>query len=203
MGTKFSSFASPDSSLPGIPPEANEISENAHKQPVHIEAQSPPRFEPDDPKLCEYLAQYGYVVIKSVASEIEIARAKELCWSFLKISCGMEENNQDTWSDENFCKVGSTNTGILSPKINHSSFLWFLRLLPRVKQAFAQIYNTSNLLTSYDGGNVFRPWHITGADEYSKTSSGWFHGKTYDSVTFIVLFSEDLIAALSHQLYPL
>jgi len=39
-----------------------------------------------------------------------------------------------------------------------SAFCWHTRLLPKVKQAFSAIWGDNDLLVSFDGGNVFRPW---------------------------------------------
>lgn len=50
-----------------------------------------------------------------------------------------------------------------------------MRTLPKVRQTFEAIFDTRSLLVSFDGGNIFRPWHHPTSDEYSKTRSGWFH----------------------------
>ena len=44
--------------------------------------------------------------------------------------------------------------------------------MPRVKEAFANILGDDNLLTSFDGANVFRPWKY---DASWKTKQSWFH----------------------------
>mmetsp|Transcript_9186 Transcript_9186/g.11570 ORF Transcript_9186/g.11570 Transcript_9186/m.11570 type:complete len:86 (+) Transcript_9186:144-401(+) len=44
---------------------------------------------------------------------------------------------------------------------NRSSFMWYLRLLPNVSQAFGAIWGVDSdedLLCSFDGDNVFSPW---------------------------------------------
>jgi hypothetical protein len=53
-----------------------------------------------------------------------------------------------------------------------SEFQWHLRTLPNVKRAFASVWGTDKLITSFDGANVFRPW-----SEHSdrKTRGGWYH----------------------------
>ncbi len=133
------------------------------------------RFEPDDPKFLEYLKENGYVVIKDVCSPSEICEAKKLFWEFVK-SYGLEENDVNTWNNENFRKLGMTGTGILNRGgIQHSKFLWFMRLLPKVKLAFEKIYGTSELITSFDGANFYRPWHSDIFDMYAKANPGWFH----------------------------
>ena len=146
-------------------------------QPVRIVEEHVPRFEHDDPEMVNYLHEHGYVVVKSVASHEEVTEARGLLWNFLESSCGMKEKDFDTWTDENMCRICSTRNGIMNERgVNQSEFLWYCRLLPKVKSAFAKIHNTADLLTSFDGGNIFRPWHIPLKDsEFAKTNGGWFH----------------------------
>ncbi len=166
-------------------PSATTVDEknyNPNAQPLHIVPYQSPRFDASDPQLAEYLKEHGYAVIKNVATPEEVDIAKSLLWQFLEKKAFMKRDDPSTWTDANFCKLGSTRNGILAFNgINHSEFLWYLRLLPKVKLAFSQIFQTDDLITSFDGGNIFRPWHSPQADEFSKTSSGWFHvdqGKT-------------------------
>jgi hypothetical protein len=142
----------------------------------HIEVYEPPSFSPDDPHLASYLAEHGYVVVREVADGEEIARATELFWSFLTKESGMRNDCPKTWSDQNFSKVGIPRNGILFHRgIQHSDLMWFIRCLPKVKSAFQHVYQTDDLITSYDGANIFRPWHLLSADVHSRTHSGWYH----------------------------
>ena len=185
MGTLFSSNSSPSVSaqntLKSLDPNSNS---NDYLYPVsltaqqhHVTEEHSPKFEIDDPKMVEYLKDYGYVVIKAVASQEEITTALQLLWEFLEENCSMKENDPTTWTDENFAKIGDSRTGILSfSGIQHSKFLWYLRLLPSVRRIFENIYRTDDLITSFDGGNIFRPWHHSELSrEHTKTSTGWFH----------------------------
>ena len=135
------------------------------------------RFEVNDPSFVPYLQEHGYVVIKGVASALEVEQGQAKLWDFLK-GYGMLPDQVESWTDSNFLQVGSSRTGILSEKgINQSDFLWHARLLPKVKAAFAAIYKESNLISSFDGGNIFRPWHNRSIpdSEYIQTAHGWFH----------------------------
>ena len=53
-----------------------------------------------------------------------------------------------------------------------ADFMWRARLLPRVRDTFATIWGTHDLLSSFDGGNAFRPW--AGRPEW-RTQGGWYH----------------------------
>lgn len=149
---------------------------------MHLEEFEPPKFSVGDPRLVEYLNENGYVVVASVATPDEVTAANALLWEFLEPACRMKQFDSSTWTDENFCKIGSTRNGILAYSgINHSKFLWYIRRLPSVRLAFEQIFSTTDVITSYDGANIFRPWHAPEAPTYSKTHSGWYHvdqGKT-------------------------
>ena len=50
--------------------------------------------------------------------------------------------------------------------------MWFVRTRPKVKQAFSQVWGTDDLITSFDGCGVFRPW---GFNPDWKTDGGWWH----------------------------
>lgn len=145
-------------------------------QPFHVEAVEVPRFEPDDPLMPVYLEEHGYVVVRGVASPEEVQRATNLLWDFLTKTTGMQRNDPSTWDDAHFCKVGSIMSGILNAQgVGQSDFLWYLRLLPRVKASFQHIFGESDLICSFDGGNVYRPWHAPGTSPYCKTQGAWYH----------------------------
>jgi hypothetical protein len=144
--------------------------------PSRVVAFEPPRFQPDDPNLSLYLAENGYAVVSGVASHEEIAEASHLFWNFLEKETLMRRDDASSWTDENFTKIGSTRSGIIFYRgIQHSDALWFVRCLSKVKRAFQQVWGTDELIVSYDGGNIFRPWHLKESDTYSKTHSGWYH----------------------------
>lgn len=130
------------------------------------------RFEVDDPGWLAHLDAEGYVVIADVADASEVERAKELLWQFLEESVGCKRSDPGTWTDERLEFLGSVQNGILnSMGINQSKFLWHSRTLPRVRHAFEEVWGTSDLLVSFDGANIFRPWH----HGFRKTRCGWWH----------------------------
>jgi len=131
------------------------------------------RFAASDPGLVEHLDTHGYVVVKEVASPDEVARALDLLWDHLQGAAGWSREDPGTWTDESFTKLGDQFTGILhSSGIGNSDYLWYLRTRPRVKEAFAAIWGTDDLITSFDGANVFRPWHL---GHGAATVGGWIH----------------------------
>ena len=136
----------------------------------------PPRFDINSMnEMLEYLQEHGYAVIAGVATEKEIADAKENFWSFFEfVNPQIKRNDASTWSNSNW--LGDKSTGIISScGFNHSDFSWNTRLLPSVRKTFSSIWNEPerNLIVSFDAGNAFRPW--TECDSDWKTISNWWH----------------------------
>jgi len=111
------------------------------------------------PGFLAHLQEHGYVVVKEVASAVERTVAEDLFWQFLVENAGFVRDDPSTWTDEQFERVGCVATGIISRAgIGQSDFMWYLRVLPAVRKAFASIWGTPDLLTSFDAANIFRPW---------------------------------------------
>lgn len=136
----------------------------------------PPRFDVETEKhlLSDYLEEHGYAVVASVADDAELATARSLMWDFLEALPRTRVRRDDvrTWNDKYDWIPNPANGIVHGFGFGQSDFMWHLRLLPRVKAAFAAIWSTDDLLVSFDGGNIFRPW------KYKKswlTSGGWYH----------------------------
>jgi len=132
----------------------------------------PPRFEVDDPNLATYFKENGYAVIKQVASESERSTAISLFWDLCESQQPkLNRNDSSTWTTD--CWVADSGVGIMAGYgIGQSAFMWYSRLLPKVKQAFANVWGTDDLLVSYDGCGVFRPPE---KNPTWKTRGAWYH----------------------------
>mmetsp|Transcript_35288 Transcript_35288/g.109940 ORF Transcript_35288/g.109940 Transcript_35288/m.109940 type:complete len:409 (-) Transcript_35288:105-1331(-) len=131
-----------------------------------------PCFDLEDPAWLGHLEREGFAVVTGVAGASEIARGEELLWDFLEEKTSWRRGNPETWTDQAYERVGSVQNGLLNDQgAGQSDFLWYIRTRPRVKRAFAKIWDTEELLVSYDGANVFRPWHWG----FKKTVCGWWH----------------------------
>ena len=109
-----------------------------------------PRFELGDPAAQEYLAAEGYVVIANVLSSDEVATGLSKFWDQLeKLNPGLVRSDSSTYGN-----WGNT-TGW-----GHDEALWYIRGLPRVKKVWEHVYDTSELLVSFDGANIQRPWGL-------------------------------------------
>eukprot|EP01129_Flabellula_baltica_P017510 TRINITY_DN971_c0_g2_i4.p1 TRINITY_DN971_c0_g2~~TRINITY_DN971_c0_g2_i4.p1 ORF type:complete len:355 (-),score=70.32 TRINITY_DN971_c0_g2_i4:456-1520(-) len=133
----------------------------------------PPRFDihTEHEEALMYLEEQGYVVIQSVASPQDIQLAKDLFWDFMgTCSPGVLRDDISTWEYPGW--VGDKSRGIIGGAFNHSEFNWRSRLLPDVKEAFAKVWRTEDLICSFDAGNAFRPWKHN--PEWI-TEGGWWH----------------------------
>ena len=140
---------------------------------IEIEYKDVPRFESGSDESIEYLEEQGYVDIKNALSSSEAAKTLELLWDYLEgLDTGIDRNDVSTWGDERWptCAHG----GIMpSYGIGHSEAQWYLRGIPNVKKAFAKIWNTDELLTSFDGVSLWRPWNIN-PDWKTESGQSWF-----------------------------
>lgn len=107
-----------------------------------------------------HLDEHGYTVISDVLDDEEIAQAKNLIWQHLeglKSPFKIKRGQIETWNQW----PGRHEAGIVEDfGSGNSQAQWFIRSIPMIKDIFARIWNTRNLLTSMDGIGLFRPWHL-------------------------------------------
>jgi len=151
--------------LAGLPPTQDEELGTLDVNPT-------PRFSADDALWLEHLNAEGYAVVASVADDEALVSAERLLWDFLEKWTPWRRATPSTWTDQGFEQIGSVQNGIMNGAgAGQSDFVWHLRTLPTVRQVFEKIWETSNLIVSFDGANVFRPWHAG----FRKTVCGWWH----------------------------
>jgi|AntAceMinimDraft_5_1070358.scaffolds.fasta_scaffold39323_1 hypothetical protein len=157
-----------------------------------------PRFAlaDDENGWLAHLDTHGYAVVDLNLPQSTLPHLKGLLWAFLEQHAeGWKRGQPETWSDDGLCRVGSPVNGVLNGRgVGHSNFLWAVRTLPAVRAAFARLWGVSSaanggddaaadsgggssaLATSFDGGNVFRPWHpLNPATAERCTRGGWWH----------------------------
>jgi len=135
-----------------------------------VSTEEVPRFDVGDPAALEYLQDEGYVVFKSVLSKEDIRTSQELFHSWLEEVSDFKRDDIETYGKK---WLPDESTGICARNgIGQSDFMWYVRTRPKVREAFAEVWGTHDLITSFDGCGVFRPWAFNPA---WKTSSGWWH----------------------------
>jgi hypothetical protein len=133
-----------------------------------------PRFAPGSAEAMAYLDEHGYVVIAKVLNEGESAHALGLTWDYLEeLGTGIDRNDLSTWDDERW--PTAVHGGILPGHgIGHSAAQWFIRGIPNVKKSFAAVWDTDELLVSFDGMALWRPWAINPSWKTNRGGS-WLH----------------------------
>ena len=133
-----------------------------------------PRFAADDLASTAYLEEHGYVVIANALTQQEAAHALNLLWDYLEeLGTGINRNDPESWDDDRW--PTAVHGGILpSHGIGHCAAQWFIRDRAAVKQAFANVWQDDELLTSFDGVALWRPWTRY---EHWRTNDGpsWMH----------------------------
>lgn len=140
-----------------------------------LETETSPRFAVSaTEQWLSYLQEHGYVVLAGIADTEAVETAKSLLWEYLESvpETQVKRLDSSTWCKESGW-LPSQGNGLLGGRgFEHSAFCWHTRLLPGVKQAFQAIWDCNDLVVSFDGGNVFRPW--TSKPEW-RTEGGWWH----------------------------
>ncbi len=136
---------------------------------VHVE-----RFAPGSPESLAYLHEHGYVVIAGALSPAECGAALDLTWDYLEeLGTGIDRHDWTTWGDDRW--PTAVHGGILPGHgVGHSAAQWFIRSAPAVKQAFAAIWDDDDLLVSFDGMALWRPWALNEAWRTNRGGS-WLH----------------------------
>lgn len=132
------------------------------------------------PEWLKYLHEHGVVVVQDVLDEQEVTTSVDKYWQFL------DNNNKfmmkkfpDKW--KNGDNLVSKDSRTLNDKnwpvtrhgfsarnySNHSDCAWYMRTRPNVKKCFEQIYQTNELITSFDTIIAWRQWWLNEEDPMS------------------------------------
>lgn len=146
----------------------------ALSQGAAMHTEPSPRFElENEEEWLAYLDEHGYCVLAGLAGDADIQRAHDLLWAFLEAAPGTPVRRDDpaTWDGPDW-KPSASNGLLGGGGFGQSDFAWHTRLLPGVRKAFSKIWNCDDLIVSFDGGNVFRPWQRK--PEW-RTEGSWWH----------------------------
>ena len=137
------------------------------------------------PSWLPHLQEHGVVVVKNVMDSEQVQRAVDLYWEFLdKNFQFMKRRNPKMWSEDGKQDLVVKDASTLQNKnwpvtihgfsaqnyCNHSEAAWYMRTLPNVKKCFAQIYETDDLITSFDTIICWRQWWLGPEDDYTGTA---------------------------------
>lgn len=124
----------------------------------------------NSPQWLNKLNNDGYCVIPNILTTQECDLTITKIWDWLEdLNTGIDRNDKDTWISENW--PFSTKGIIQHLRVGHEEFVWDIRTHPNVFNVFKKIWNTDNLIVSFDAINVMKPAEIT---KYRATKP-WFH----------------------------
>jgi len=126
----------------------------SRKQKVMI----PKKFNIEE-NFIPYLQEHGYVVLKNIVDSNALEEVLNLFWNDLEgLESGIDRNDISTWGDDNW--PGCLHRGFFcSHSFAQREASWKLRTLPGVKETFAKIWGTEDLITSMDIMIGYRPWY--------------------------------------------
>jgi len=113
------------------------------------------------------------VVFKGVATAEEIEKGKGLAWDFLEgLGAGIDRNDIGSWNTPLW--PDPFGKGIVAGDgVGQSEFLWHARGIPNVQKIFSMIWNTTDLITSFDGLCFHRPYEYN--ESWRTKSPQWYH----------------------------
>lgn len=123
-----------------------------------------------DPK--PNLQKYGYCIVENVFSPFESDELIDMMWIWLEgLGTGIKRNDKTTWSNNNWI-FPTLHQGMIQHTLGQEEFMWKAREHLNVLYVFFQIYNTFELLSSFDAATICRPPE-TGYCRSPSTS--WLH----------------------------
>lgn len=106
-------------------------------------------------KYVKELQENGYTVIPDILSKSEVEEALKLF-----------KNWQSTIPNHNYIHKRTSPHGIYKfHEVGHQEHAWFIRTRPKVKEIFASIWKTDNLVVSFDG-SCWIPKDFKGKDTF-------------------------------------
>ena len=131
----------------------------------------------DTEKWLKYLKDYGVVVVKGVLSDADMDYARTKYWDKIESLGKIKRDDITTWIDENW---PSTEWGFTTGwGISYCESAWFLRTHPNVMGCFKSIWNSNDLISSFDTFLTWRPWWLTeettGSKEKWPVATGGLH----------------------------
>lgn len=108
----------------------------------------------EDPK--PNLQKYGYCVVENVFTKKECENTIDGIWKWLEgLGTGIKKNDRTTWNNKSW--PYALHQGMIQYTLGQEEFMWKVREHINVLYLFYQIYNTFELLVSFDGAMFGRP----------------------------------------------
>lgn len=108
------------------------------------------------PKWLEQLARDGYCVVPAVVPKEACAKFRSEALDWLE-ACkfGFDRNDTSTWTTD---KIPPNAKGVFRYHgVPHEAFMWDIRTSPGIRDAYSKVWNTDDLVVSFDALNVAFP----------------------------------------------
>jgi hypothetical protein len=130
---------------------------------------TPPTFNQHDTAGWKtYLEQEGFVVLKNVLpGETKEEYLELFKTEWCQVAQGFSWEDQSTWTSKNLPIMLSKGMAVYSGW-GQSNFIWSLRTDPRIYGIFEKLYETTELVCSFDGFSTF-------FDSKIQKSPSWLH----------------------------
>lgn len=132
-----------------------------------VEVVTCPRYLPNDDGWVEHLHKHGWAVVQDVWSDDVNTAIRGKFWKWLarcKPQDPVLENDPSTWTQD---RILVNHNGVFKTHIGHEDFVWEIR--QRTKCIFDTIWQTKDIVTSFDGGSFLIP------TPNAKTFTPWLH----------------------------
>jgi hypothetical protein len=133
-----------------------------------------PRLVAGSTQMLDHLQRHGFVVVADALPRDAAATAMSKLWDYLEqLGTGIDRTVPDTWGDESW--PTAVHGGILPGHgIGHSEAQWYIRSFRAIKDAFAAVWHDEELLVSFDGVSLWRPW-ARNEEWRTNRAASWFH----------------------------
>ena len=114
------------------------------------------------------LKEDGVCVVRGCFSADEVEQAMSHVWEFVEgQGTGVDRHDVTTWTNDRWQPRTSlapdrmASAGLHDGRGVHQSMAsWYIRSRPKLKQLWASIYDTDDLICSFDGLVLCRPWGV-------------------------------------------
>eukprot|EP01126_Amoeba_proteus_P002068 TRINITY_DN10652_c0_g1_i1.p1 TRINITY_DN10652_c0_g1~~TRINITY_DN10652_c0_g1_i1.p1 ORF type:complete len:289 (-),score=31.12 TRINITY_DN10652_c0_g1_i1:121-987(-) len=100
-------------------------------------------------------------------------RGRALAWDFLEVVApGVQRTDPNTWDTLQW--PNPFGNGIVAGNaVGHCSFLWYVRSIEKVSRIYKKIWNTEEVITSFDGFCIHRAWEYN--HQWRTKEGNWYH----------------------------
>ncbi|KAM0751340.1 hypothetical protein T439DRAFT_347850 [Meredithblackwellia eburnea MCA 4105] len=104
------------------------------------------------------LSTHGFHVVRQAIPVDRALAYRDRAFDWLeRFNLGFDRNNEDTWTNQHLPPHIKGGMFTDEAKVYHERWVWDVRTEPGVIGAFAQLWGTDKLTTSFDGASVMLP----------------------------------------------